>query len=237
MGQVVFRYADDIFGLGREMLDVVRGRGTRRAPRLFVGVADAIPKLVVNRLLEPARRLPDPIVLVVREDRPEALLAALSQHTLDVVLVDMPVGAGSGIKAYNHLLGECDVTVFGVPRLARRYRRGFPGSLHDAPMVLPVESAALRRSLDQWLDAREIRPRVVAEFEDSALLKVFGQEGVGLFLAPTVMERDVRRRLGVQRVGRIPDIRERFYAITVERRLRHPAVAAICEAARSDLFA
>ena len=232
MGQVAYRYADEIFGLGREMLDVVRGRGAGRTPRLFVGAADALPKLMVNRLLAPARRLPEPVVLVVREDRPDALLAALAQHALDVVLVDAPVGAGSGIRAYNHLLGESDVTVFAVSRLARKHRAKFPHSLEGAPMVLPIETSTLRRSFDLWMDGLALRPRLVAEVEDSALQKVLGQEGLGLFLAPTVMEREVRTRFGVERVGRIPEIKERFYAITVERRLRHPAVAAICAAAR-----
>lgn len=237
MGHVVYRYAEEIFGLGREMLDVVRGRGTGKTPRLFVGVADAIPKLVVNKLVKPALHLKEPVVLVVREDRPDALLVALAQHSLDVVLVDSPIGAGSRVKAYNHLLGESDVTVFGVARFARRLRRGFPDSLHDAPMVLPIEHSTLRRSLDLWLDGKEIRPKVVAEVEDSALVKALGQGGLGLFIAPSVVERDVCRQFGVERVGRIPEIKERYYAITVERRLRHPAVAAICAAARESLFA
>jgi LysR family transcriptional activator of nhaA len=237
IGQVVYRYAEEIFGLGREMMDVVRGRSAVRAPRLLVGVADALPKLVVNRLLKPAMRLPQPVVLVVREDRPDALLVALSRHTLDVVLVDAPVGAGSGVRAFNHLLGECDVTVFAAPRLVARYRRGFPRSLHGAPMVLPIDGSALRRSLEQWFEVLEVRPQVVAEVEDTALLNVFGQEGLGLVVAPSVMARDIRRHFGVRSVGTIPAIKERFYAITVERKLHNPAVAAICAEARNALFA
>jgi LysR family transcriptional activator of nhaA len=236
VGQVAYRYADEIFGLGGEMLEVMRGRSFGRTPRLHVGVSDALPKLVVSRLLSPAWRLPEPVALVVREGRPEALLLALAQHTLDFVLMDVPVGAGSGVRAFNHLLGECDVTVFGTPALAWPRRRRFPASLDGAPMILPTENSALRRSLELWFETQKIRPLRVAEVEDGALIKVLGQEGLGLFCAPSVMERDVRRRFGVEQVGRIPEIRERFYAVTVERRLRHPAVAAVCKAAREETF-
>ena len=237
MGRVVYGYAEQIFGLGRELQDAVRGGGAGRVPRLLVGVTDAIPKLVVNRLLEPTRRLAEPVALVVREDRTEKLLAELVLHNLDVVIADAPVGAGSSVRAFHHLLGESDVTVFGAPRLAARHRRRFPASLEGAPWILPTDNTALRRSLDQWFNARGVRPRTVAEVEDSALLKVLGQEGLGLFAAPSVITREVRRQFGVERVGRIPEITERYYAITVERRLRHPAVVALCAAARAKTFA
>lgn len=236
MGQVVYRYAEEIFGLGQEMLDVVRGRATGRPVKVLVGVADALPKLVVHRLLEPARRLPEPVVLVVHEDKSDRLLGDLSMHALDVVLADAPLGPGTSVKAFNHLLGECEVLIFGVARLAARHRRGFPGSLDGAPMILPTDNTTLRRSLDQWFQQKGIRPRVVAEIGDSALLKTIGHDGLGLFPAPGVVESQVRRQFGVQVVGRLPEVKERFYAVTIERKLRHPAVAAICHAAREELF-
>lgn len=236
MGQVVYRYAEEIFGLGQEMLDVVRGRATGRPVKVLVGVADALPKLVVHRLLEPARRLPEPVVLVVHEDKSERLLGDLSMHALDVVLADAPLGPGTSVKAFNHLLGECGVSIFGVSRLAARHRRGFPGSLDGAPMLLPTDNTTLRRSLDLWFQQKGIRPQIVAEIGDSALLKTIGHDGLGLFPAPAVVESQVRRQFGVQVVGRLAEVKERFYAVTIERKLRHPAVAAICQAAREELF-
>ncbi len=236
MGHTVFRYADEIFSLGRELLDAVKGRPTGRPIRLLVGVADAVPKLIAHRLLEPALRLPEAIRIVCREDKPERLFAALSVHALDLVLSDAPIGPGINVRAFNHLLGECGVTFFGSARLAAAHRRGFPRSLDGAPVLLPAENTTLRRSLDQWFDAQGVRPVVTSEFEDSALLKVFGQAGVGLFAAPSVIEAEVCRQYGVRVVGRVASVRERFYAISVERRLKHPAVVAISEAARGKLF-
>jgi len=236
VGRTVFRYADEIFGLGRELLDTVKGRPTGRPARLSVGIANVVPKLVAYRLIEPALQLPEPVLMECVEDRPDRLLAELAVHTLDVVLNDAPVGPLVNVRAYSHLLGDCSVTVFGVPALARHARR-FPASLDGAPFLLPTQNTALRRGLDQWFDEQRIRPQVVGEFEDSALLKVFGQAGRGLFTAPTAIADEVRRQYGVRRIGEIEPVRERFYAISVERRLKHPAVVAISEAARQGLFA
>ena len=236
MGQVVRRYADEIFSLGQEMLDAVRDRPTGRALRVTVGVADAVPKLVVRRLLEPLRALPEPVRIVCREDKPERLLAELSLHAFDVVIADAPVGAGASVRAFSHLLGECGTTLFAAGRQAPRWRKGFPQSLHDAPLLLPTENTALRRALDAWFEAQDIRPKITGEFEDSALLKVFGQDGLGVFPGPTAIEAQIRAQYRVQVIGRLPTVRERFYAITVERRLKHPAVVAISKAARQDLF-
>jgi LysR family transcriptional activator of nhaA len=236
VGRTVFRYADEIFGLGRELLDTVKGRPTGRPARLSVGIANVVPKLVAYRLIEPALQLPEPVLIECVEDRPDRLLAELAVHTLDVVLNDAPVGPLVNVRAYSHLLGDCSVTVFGVPALARHARR-FPASLDGAPFLLPTQNTALRRGLDQWFDEQRIRPQVVGEFEDSALLKVFGQAGRGLFTAPTAIADEVRRQYGVRRIGEIEPVRERFYAISVERRLKHPAVVAISEAARQGLFA
>ena len=237
VGRVTLRYADDIFATGRELLDTIRGRPTGHPVQLRVGVADVLPKLVVRRLLEPARHLGEPVRLVVRDDKPDRLFADLAQYQLDVVLADAPLGPGAAIRAYNHVLGEAEVGIFAAKRLVPRLRRRFPRSLHGAPMILPTETATVRRALEEWFDREGIRPQVVAEFEDSALLKVFGEDGLGAFPAPVVVAAELRRQHGVSLVGRIRAVRERFWAITVERRIRNPAVAAICEKARSDLFA
>lgn len=236
VGRVVFRYAEEIFTLGREMVDTVKGRSTGQPLRLDVGVVDVVPKLVVRRLLEPALSLHEPVKLVCHEDSYDKLLADLTLHTLDIVIADSPVPAGSSVRAFNHLLGETGVSFFGAESL-RKFKRGFPKSLDGAPMVLPLENSALRRMLNQWFDRHDVKPRVVAEFEDSALLKVFGADGVGLFAAPTVIEKEVCHQYAVSVIGHAPEVKERFYAVSVERRLKNPAVVAISDAARQDLFA
>jgi LysR family transcriptional activator of nhaA len=236
VGRVVYRYAEEIFSLGRELQDTLKDRPTGRPVRLTVGVADAVPKLVAYRLLLPALSLPEPVHVTCREDRPERLLAELGVHALDLVLSDAPVAPGIMVKAYSHLLGETEVAFFGTEPLAAAHRRGFPHSLDGAPLLLPTENTSLRRSIEQWLDHERIRPRIVGEFEDSALLKVFGQAGKGLFPAPAVIEAEVRGQYDVRLVGRVPGVKERFYAISAERRLKNPAVVAICEAARQKLF-
>lgn len=236
VGRVVFRYADEIFSLGRELQDTLKGRPTGRPIRFTVGVADAVPKLVAYRLLLPALSLPEPVHVVCREDKPERLLAELSVHALDLVISDAPVGAEVKVKAYSHLLGETTVAFFGSEALASAHRRGFPRSLDGAPVLLPTEGGSLRRSLEQWFDAEGLHPRVVGEIEDGALLNVFGQAGMGLFAAPVAIEAEVRAQFGVKLVGRVDAVKERFYALSAERKLKHPAVVAICEAARRKLF-
>jgi LysR family transcriptional activator of nhaA len=236
MGRVVFRYADEIFSLGRELLDTIRGRPTGRPMQVVAGVVDALPKPIVRWLIEPALHLPEPVRLVCREGSAEQLLAQLSLQNLDVVLSDAPIGPGVKVRAYSHLLGETPVSFLAVPRLARAFRRGFPKSLGEAPVLLPADSTALRRSLDAWFDSRGLRPAVRGEFEDSALLWEFGRAGVGIFPTPSVLEPHLRHVYGFQRVGRTNAVRGRFYAISVERRLRHPAVAAICKTARRKLL-
>jgi LysR family transcriptional activator of nhaA len=236
VGRVVHRYADEIFKLGRELLDTLEGRPTGGPTRLVVGIADVMPKAIVYRLLAPALALPEGVHLVCREDKTERLVAALSLHEVDVVLADSPIGPGARVRAFNHLLGESGVTLFAARPLAAKLRRHFPASIAQAALLLPSESTAMRRSIDQWLDQHEIRPRIAGEFDDSALLKVFGQAGAGVFPAPTVVEDDVRRRFGVSVVGRLEGVRERFYAISVERRLKHAGVVAISQGAREGLF-
>ena len=234
-GRVVYRYAEEIFGLGTELMETLKGRPTGRPARLTVGIVNVIPKLIAYKLLEPAFKLPERVRVECREDRPEQLLAELATHGLDLVLADAPAGASVRVRAYSHLLGECGVSIFGAERLSKAHRRGFPRSLDGAPFLLPTADSTLRRLLDDWFEAQGIRPRIVGEFEDSALLKVFGQSGAGLFAMPSAIDAEVRSQYEVRLVGRV-ELRERFYAITVERRLKHPAVVAISEAARRELF-
>lgn len=235
MGRVVFRYAQEIFALGNELQDVLKGRSTGRPLRLVVGVADVVPKRVARRLLAPALALPEPVRIVCREDKPERLLAELAVHDLDIVIADAPVGPSTRIRAFSHLLAECGVVFCAVPKLAAAHRRGFPASLDGAPLLLPAEGSTLRRSLDQWFGLHNIVPKIVGEFDDSALLKVFGQAGTGIFPVPALIADEVQRQYQVRRVGRADRVRERFYAISVDRRLKHPAVIAISEAARRKL--
>lgn len=235
-GRTVYRYADEIFSLGRELQDTLRSRPTGRAVRVVVGVADALPKLIVHRLLEPALRLPDEVQVVCFDGEPDRLMAQLALHELDLVLSDVPANPRLGFRAFNHLLGECGVTIFGTDELVKKYRKNFPQSLDGAPFLMPANNSTLRRSLDQWFDSLEIRPRIRGEFSDSALLKAFGQFGDGLFAVHSAVEEDVRRMYRVDVVGREESIQERFYAVSVEKRLKHPAVVAISEAARTKLF-
>jgi LysR family transcriptional activator of nhaA len=236
VGRLVHRYAEEIFALGRELLDTLDDRPTGRPFRLVAGIADQMPKALVHRLLEPALRLPEGVQVICREDKTERLLASLALHELDVVLADAPMGPGTSVRAFSHQLGECGIAFLAARSLAARLRRRFPASLQDAPMLLPTGNTALRRSLDQWFDSEGIRPHVVAEMEDSSLLKAFGRAGEGVFPVAGVVERDVARQYGVALVGRTDAIRERFYAISVEKKLKHPAVVAITEGARHDLF-
>lgn len=235
-GRLVYRYADEIFSIGRELTETLKGRPSGRPLRLTIGVADAVPKLIAYRLLQPALELPEPVHLVCREDKPDRLLADLAVHALDIVLTDTPITPSVRVRAYSHLLGECGVSFFGVPALATRYRKGFPKSLDRAPMLLPADNTALRRSLDEWFEAATIYPVVIGEFDDSALLKAFGEAGHGIFPAPIPIEREVRKQYKVTLVGRANNVRARYYAVSVERRLKHPAVVAIANVARKKLF-
>ena len=236
-GQIVFRYADEIFTLGRELTDVLKGMPKKDVLRLTVGVPDVLPKLVVYQLLQPVLDLDDEVQLVCFEGKLNDLLADLAMHKLDIVLADSPLTPDAHVRAFNHLLGESSVSIFATASLAKKYRRTFPDSLHGAPMLLPTQNTTLRRALEQWFDSSGFRPVVVHEFEDSAVLKVFGQHGEGIFPAPSAIEDEICRQYRVRSVGRLDDVKERFYAISVERRLKHPAVVRISDVARSELFA
>ena len=235
VGRTALRYADDIFRTGREMQQALRGIPTGERMRLAIGVADVIPKAVAERLLQPAMRAVRDLTLVAREGPLAQLLAALALHELDVVLSDTPAPEDIKVKAYSHLLGETGVTFLAAPSLFH-LRKGFPRSLDGAPVLLPSPGTALRHRLDRWLEAQAIRPVVAGEFDDSALLEAFGARGLGAFAAPAVIEKEVVAQLGVQPIGRADDIRAHYYAISVERRLRHPAVVAMADAARGRIF-
>jgi LysR family transcriptional regulator, transcriptional activator of nhaA len=234
VGRTVVRYADDIFRTGQELQRAVKGLPTGQRLRLMAGVADVIPKRMAARLLEPAvGALPD-LILVCREGPLAQLLAALAVHELDVVLADVPASEAVKVKAFNHRLGDCGTTFFAAPRLAH-LRKDFPRSLQGAPALLPSEGTALRRALDGWLSSLGIQPRLAGEFDDSALMKVFGARGIGFFAAPQVLEDEIRTEYSVVPIGRAEEVRESFYAITVERKIRHPGVVALAEAARDAL--
>jgi LysR family transcriptional activator of nhaA len=237
VGQLAFRYANDIFALGGELLDAVKGRAGQPM-RLVVGVSDVLAKSIVHRILEPALRLAEPVRLVCREDRSmDAFMADLGVHAVDVVLSDAPAGTSTSVRAFSHLLGECGAVALAAPAMAKALRKGFPASLAGAPFLLPAVTSTLRRALDAWFDGRDMRPKIVAEFDDAALATVLGEAGLGVFVVPEVVEEEIRRRYQVRLVGRLDGLRQRFYAISVERKIRHPAVAAICEAARKHIFA
>jgi LysR family transcriptional activator of nhaA len=235
-GRVVFSYADEMFRLSDELQDVLEGRAPGAAMTLTVGVAMVVPKLLAYRVLEPVLQLQDSVRLVCQEASLAELLADLSVHKLDLVLADSPMSPALNIRAYNHLLGESGISFFSTRKTAQRYAARFPHSLNGAPMLMPTASSSLRRMLEHWFERQEIMPVLVAEFEDRALMKAFGEAGAGIFTSPTAVEDDVIAKYGVRVIGRTEDIKERFYAISAERRIKHPAVSAITETARSELF-
>lgn len=236
-GRLAFRYADEIFTLGREFQSEIKGRPTGRPLRLVVGVSDALPKLMVHRLLRPALELPEPLRLSCRESGVPALLEALFSHEVDIVLVDAPHPSQGGRRAFNHLLGECGLDFFAAPGLRRKHRRPFPACLDGAPVLLPAEGGRSRLALERWFDAKGLRPVVAGDFEDSALLKTFGAEGEGFFAAPSPLADDLARAYGVHPVGSADGLQERVYAVSAERRLVHPAVLAILKSAKEEVFA
>ena len=235
-GRVALSYADEIFTLGEELEGVLRSPSEGRPLQFSVGVADAVAKVVAYRLLEPAVRLPEPLRIVCREGKLAGLLADLAVHRLDIVIADSSLPAAVNVKGFSHLLGECGLTFFATPTLARKHKGPFPRLLDDAPLLLPGEQAAVRPRLFRWFDEQRIRPRIVGEFDDGALLKAFGRAGAGIFAAPSAIAEQVRRQYGVVVIGRTEAVTESFYAISVERRLTHPAVLAITSAARKELF-
>jgi LysR family transcriptional activator of nhaA len=232
-GRTVYRYADGIFALGQELMGTLESGHDESRERINVGIADVLPKLVAHRLLEPISNLDDPVRLVCHEAPATELLGRLATRELDLVLSDSPIGSEVSLRAFSHLLGKCGVLIMGTKDLATaRRRREFPSSLDGAPFLLPTTNTTLRGGLERWFEAENIHPMVVAEIEDSALLKAFGQAGAGLFAVPAVVEQEVMRQYGVRVVGNAPSVEERFFAITTEKKPKHRAVAAIVDAAR-----
>ena len=236
-GRMVFRYADEIFAIGRDLVGTLKGRQSTRPLRLTVGVADVLPKVLVQKLLEPAFHIGKPLQLICREDRVvEDFLGQLAGQEVDMVLADRPLGPGINVHAFNHPLGESGTTFLASPKLAKACRRGFPRSIDGFACLLPGGHATVRRALDQWFETVQVRPNLIAEFDDSALMYAFGEEGKGIFPSPTVFEEEFRQRYNVQVVGRVKSVRQQFYAISVDRRIQHPAVMAIVKAARQEIF-
>lgn len=234
-GQIVFAYAEEIFALGREMLNAVKQRPGAKTLRLYVGVADSFPKLVTNEILKPAFSLPQMVHVICREGKLEDLLAQLAAHRLDLVLADEPASSNVSFKAFNHSLGTTGTTFCAEQKLAARLKRNFPKSLHDAPALLPVDNTSLRRALEGWFREHNIQPRVLAEFEDLALMNVMAAEGRGFIAMPTVAAKDALTHYGFHKIGEAPECRVQLHVITAERRIAHPAVTLITENSRARL--
>lgn len=236
-GRLALGYAQDIFALGSELEESLRNYPAGGRPVEFrVGVAEAVSKTIAYRLIEPATRLPTTMRLVCRESKLDSLLAELAAHRLDLVISDAPIPPSVSVRAYNHRLGESGVSFFASAGLFKHCKGKFPACLDGAPMLVPGDGAAVRPRLDRWRDANKLRPRVVGEFDDSALMKAFGQRGAGVFIGPTVLESEIETQYGVKTLGRTQEIVEEFFAISVERRVTHPSVVAITAAAKDRLF-
>jgi LysR family transcriptional activator of nhaA len=235
-GQQVLGFAEEIFLLGQDLMHSVRQRPTKRPLRLYLGVADALPKQVAFRIVEPVFHLPQPVQVSCWETGVSRLLAELAAYRVDVVLADEPAASGVAPNVFNHLLGDSDVTFCAVPALAAKLRRGFPKSLNGAPALLPMANSGLRRSLEKWFQARGVRPQLIGEFEDPAFVSILALHGLGFMSVPTVMAKEVVKRYGFKLIGRSKECRQQYYAITAERKLTHPAVVAITSAARRGLF-
>jgi len=237
VGRVVFTFAEQIFAVGQELIDALEQRPSQKPLRLAVGIDDVVPKEIAHRLLDPAMRLGQPVRIHCREGTLERLVHSLAMHELDVVISDAPASPTLNVRAYNHLLGSSGVCWMATPAIAASLRRGFPRSLDGIPMLLPTDDTAIRRMLDQWLEQHELRPLLVGEFEDYALLREFARAGHGFAPVPTVQEPQFRREYGFQRIGAARTVTAQFFAITLERRIKHPALAAVVAGARKLLTA
>lgn len=236
-GRLVLSYADEIFSLGGELEEVLHQLPDGR-PQLFrVGVVDVVPKSIAHHILRPALQMPEAVRMICREANLDTLLAELAVHRLDLVVADRPVPPTVSTRGYSHKLGECAICFFATEKLAKQLKGHFPQCLEGAPLLLPSSGNQLRSSIDQWLDKQRIHPRIIAEFDDSALMKAFGQEGAGIFIAPAAIEAEVALQFQAKAIGRVDEVKEHFYAISVERKILHPVVSAVIEAARESLFA
>ena len=236
-GRLVLSYADEIFSLGGELEEVIHQLPQDR-PQLFkVGVVDVLPKSIAHRILKPALKMPIPVRMICREASFDTLLAELAVHRLDLVLADRPIPSTISTRGFSHKLGECAISFFASANLKEQMDGDFPRCLDGMPLLLSGSGNQLRSDIDQWLDNHRLHPRVIAEFDDSALMKTFGQEGAGVFVAPAAIEDEVERQYQVTAIGRVDAVKEHFYAISVERRVTHPVVSAVMETARESLFA
>lgn len=235
-GRVALGYADQIFLLGEQMQEALMSSEIERAMRLTVGISDSVPKLISSHLLEATLSLPERVKLICYEDNFESLLGDLSVHKLDVVITDRPVPSGTTLRVFSHLLGESEIMLFGVPELAKKYRTKFPSSLNGAPLLLPTRNNAVRGRIDHWFETHDVRPNVVGEFDDNALLNTFGRSGLGLFPASSALVADVEEQFGAIPVGELAQVREQFYAISNERKIKHPAIEAILHAIHGKVF-
>jgi len=229
VGRMVFDYANEIFGLGQDLVEALEHRPSRRPLRLVVGIDDVVPKEIVYRILAPALRLERLVRPVCREGTLERLVADLAVHEIDVVLSDAPVLPSLNIRAYSHPLGTCEVSWMAAPQLAVKLRRHFPKSLDGVPILLPTDDTAIRRALDQWLDRQDVHPQLVGEFEDYALLCEFARTGHGFAPVPAILEQQFRRQYGTVRIGLATGVKAEFYLISAEKKIRHPAVTAMSE--------
>ena len=236
VGKVAFQYAEEIFSAGDEFLQVLRGRDPQKPTLLNVGIADVVPKLIAYKIIEPAFAGSANHSVRCYEDKTERLLAELAISGLDLVIADAPVPPSVKVKAYNYFLGECGVSFLAAAGIARRYRKQFPRSLAGAPLLVPTREAAVRRELDQWLDNVQVAPRHLGEFQDSALMKIVAREGKGIIPVPTVVEGEIRREFHLELIARTTAVRERFYLISVEKRLKNPLVKGIVDRAQHTLF-
>ncbi len=235
-GRLVQQYADEIFSLGTELAQRIRDKEPSLSSQLHVGIVDSIPKLVACQILQPALELDEPARLDCQEGSLERLLAEISVHHLDVILSDRPVPAGLNVKAYNHRLGDSEIDFFAPKSIATKYKKRFPESLHGAPMLLPRSNSVLRRNLDDYFEKNNVAPKIIGEFDDSALLKIFGDAGIGLFPAPRAIADEVTRMYRARCIGNAAGVTETYYAISPERKLKHPAVAHINQVAHESVL-
>ncbi|MFC3095460.1 transcriptional activator NhaR [Alteromonas sediminis] len=235
-GRLVLRYADDIFALGKELSDVLRGSVVAGGSEFIVSAASTIPKTIVYKMLEPAIRDCPDITLTCKEGPIESILAELAVHEVDMVLSDTPLSAAYSVKAFNHFLGECGVSFFALPPLAQKLGSDFPANLNKAPMLVPTRQYAIRQLFDIWVSEHEIVPEIKGQFDDSALTKAFGHTGLGVFMMPSIVEEEVCETYAVEVIGRTDEIKHRFYAISAERKVTHPAISAVCDTARDEIF-
>jgi len=234
-GRLVLNFAEEIFSLGGELEEILGNIPEEKTTSFKVGVADVVPKSIAYRLLAPALELSEPIRIICREGSVESLLAELTTHKIDLVIADGPIPSSTNVRGYNHPLGDCGITFFATPELASKLGEKFPQCLNAMPMLLPGEMTVARKHLIEWLDGQHIFPHIVGEFDDSALMKAFGRTGIGVFTAPTPIADEVKEQYGVIAIGQTDEIREQFYAISVERKISHPAVSLITETAREWL--